>query len=103
MSKGGLNGRYFTFEQVHQCSLGVPEQRVEHQGHRAVFLHRVRVRRPFVVQHHDGVHPGAQAAPHLLVPGQDLVQAQHGALRPPSNDGVAARVDGASDVPGAEG
>lgn len=85
------------------CSLGVPEQRVQHHVHRAVLLHRVRVRSPLVVQHHGGVHPGAEAAPDLVVPGQDPVQAQRGALRAPPDDGVAARVHGAADVSRAEG
>lgn len=92
-----------TFQQVYVRAGGVPAQRVEHQGDGAVLLHRVGVGRPLIVQHHGGVHPGAQAAPDLLVPGQYLLQAQHGALGPAADDCVAAGVDGAADVSRAEG
>lgn len=94
--------RLFTFEQVDVGVGGVPAQRIEHHCHGTILLHRVRVRRPLIVQHHGGVHPGAEAAPRLLVSGQDLVQAQHGALGPSAHYGVAAGVDGAADVPRAE-
>lgn len=93
----------FTFEQVYVSAGGVPAQRVQHHCQRAVLLHRLRVRRPFVVQDRGGVHPGAQAAPDLLVPGQYLVQPQRGALGPSAHDGVAAGVDGPADVSRAEG
>lgn len=91
-----------TFEQVDAGPGRVPAQRVE--GHRqgAVLLHRLRVRRPLVVEHRRGEHPGAQAAPDLVVPGQDLVEAERGAFGPAADDGVAAGVDGAADVSGAE-
>lgn len=91
-----------TFEQVDVGSGRVPAQRVQRHRQRAVLLHRLRVRRPLVVQHRHGEHPGAQAAPDLLVPGQDLVEAERGALGSAADDGVAAGVDGAADVSGAE-
>lgn len=82
---------------------GVSAQRAQHQPDGTVLSHGFRVRCPLVVQHHGGVHPGAEAAPDLLlVPGQDLVQAQHGALGSTADDCVTAGVDGAADVAGAE-
>ncbi len=93
----------FTFEQVYVCGGGVPAKRVEHQSQSAVLLHRLGVRRPLIVQHRGGVHPGAEAAADILVPGQYLVHAQRGALGPAADDGVTAGVDGAPDVPRAEG
>lgn len=93
----------FTFKQVNMCAGGVPVQRVEHHHQGAVLLHRLRVRRPLIVQHRGGVHPGAEAAPDLLVPSQYLVHAQHGALGPAADDRVTAGVDGAADVSRAVG
>lgn len=99
----GVTASIFTFQQVDLCPGGVPTQRVEDQSQDAVLLHRLRVRRPLVVQHHSGVHPGADAAPDLLVPGQYLVQAQHGALGSAADYRVTAGVHGATNVSSTEG
>lgn len=84
------------------CPERVPAQSVQHQSDRAVLFHRVCVRGPLVVQYDGGVKAGHQPGLYLVVPGQDLVQAD-GTFGSPADDGIATYIHGSTDVSGAEG